>query len=401
MLRKLGRFYSGSELALFVYFFERGEFRVEKGTKKEIMFDRMREKKKEVKIVRRIVFAITLIVLIVGLIGGRAIYKYITEGLQPVDPTSEEVIIVEIPIGSGLDSISSKLAEKGIIKDARVFKYYAKFNNESQFQAGTYDLTKAMTPDELIQSLKTGKLYREPVFTMTIPEGLNLKEIGAVVEKRTGISTDEFMKFVTDEGNIDNFIAKYPSLLTEEIKGEQIKYALEGYLFPATYPFYEEKPTLDTIVGDMLEATIANIRPHLNYLEEQGKSVHWLLTFASLVEKEATSQTERDIIASVFNNRMKQDPEMPLQTDPTVAYAHQVHLTTTLYSDLEIDDPYNTYKYKGLPPGPIANSGKTSIDAVLDPEETSYLFFIAGKDGKPHYAVSYEEHLSNIEKYLK
>lgn len=374
---------------------------MEKGTKKEVMFDRMREKKKEVKIVRRIVFAIALIVLIVGLIGGRAVYKYITEGLQPVDPTSEEVIVVEIPIGSGLDSIASKLAEKGIIKDARIFKYYAKFNNESQFQAGTYDLTKAMTPDELIQSLKTGKLYREPVFTMTIPEGLNLKEIAAVVEKRTGISADDFMTFVTDKGNIDNFIAKYPSLLTEEIKDEQIKFSLEGYLFPATYPFYEEKPTLNTIVGDMLEATIANIRPHFNYLEEQGKSVHWLLTFASLVEKEATSQTERDIIASVFNNRMKQDPEMPLQTDPTVAYAHQVHLTRTMYSDLEIDDPYNTYKYKGLPPGPIANSGKTSIDAVLDPEETNYLFFIAGKDGKPYYAVSYEEHLSNIEKHLK
>ena len=91
-----------------------------------------------------------------------------------------------------MNSIAAKLEEKGIIKDARLFKYYAKFNNESQFQAGTYDLTKAMTPDELIQSLKTGKIYREPVFTMTVPEGLTLEEIANVVEKRTGITAEEF-----------------------------------------------------------------------------------------------------------------------------------------------------------------------------------------------------------------
>lgn len=370
-------------------------------SKKEIMFDRMREKKKEVKIVRRIVFAITLIIVIGGLIGGRTVYKYITEGLQPLDPESEEVTVVEIPIGSGLDSISEKLEEKGIIKDARLFKYYAKFNNEGQFQAGTYSLSKAMTPDELIESLKTGKVYREPVFTMTVPEGLNLKEIAVVVKKRTGIPEKDFMAFVTDATNIDNFIAKYPNLLTEEVKGENIKFALEGYLFPATYPFYEEKPTLNTIVGVMLEATAANVIPHLNYLEEHEKSVHWLLTFASLVEKEATAKSERETIASIFYNRMKPENDMPLQTDPTVAYAHQEHLTTTLYSDLEKDDPYNTYMYKGLPPGPIASSGKSSIDAVLDPEQTNYLFFIAGKDGQPYYAVNYEEHLSNIAKHLK
>ena len=379
---------------------EGGGFRMDNGSKKEVMFDRMREKKKEVKIVRRIVFAIALLVLIVGAIGGRSVYKYIVDGLQPVDPNSEEVIVVEIPIGSGLDSITSKLQEEGVIKDARLFKYYAKFNNNSQFQAGTYNLTKAMTFDELIQSLKTGKVYREPVFTMTIPEGLNLKEIAKVVNKRVGIPEEEFMAFVTDEANIDNFIAKFPNLLSEEIKSENIKFALEGYLFPATYPFYEEKPSLDIIVDEMLRATAANVIPHLNYLQEEEKTVHWLLTFASLVEKEATSQAERDVIASVFVNRMKLEPEMPLQTDPTVAYAHQKHLTTTLFSDLEIDDLYNTYKYAGLPPGPIANAGKSSIDAVLDPEQTSYLFFIAGKDGKPHSAVNYEEHLKNIATYL-
>lgn len=107
------------------------------GSKKDQMFEKMIEQKKEVKIVRRIVFVVALVLIIGGLIGGRAVYKYISEALQPVDPESEEIIEVEIPIGSGLTSISEMLESKGIIKDAKIFKYYAKFNNESQFQAGS------------------------------------------------------------------------------------------------------------------------------------------------------------------------------------------------------------------------------------------------------------------------
>ena len=137
--------------------------------------------------------------------------------------------------------------------------------------------------------------------------------------------------------------------------------------------------------------------PYLNYLEEKEKTVHWLLTFASLLEKEATQKSDRATIASVFYNRLqpknKNQEVMPLQTDPTVAYAHGKHLSVTSYADLEIDDPYNTYKYKGLPPGPIANAGKSSIDAVIDPENTDYLYFLADKTGENHFAKSYEEHL--------
>ncbi len=377
---------------------ERGGLRMDNGSKKDVMLERMREKKKEVKIVRRIVLVITLLVLIVGLIGGRSVYKYITGALQPVDPDSEEVIVVEIPIGSGLDTISAKLAENGIIKDARIFKYYAKFNNESQFQAGTYDLTKAMTLDELIESLKTGRVYREPVFTMTVPEGLTLQQIAAVVEKRTGISEKEFLDYVNDETTINMLMGKYSTILTEDIKAENIKYPLEGYLFPATYPFYEEKPTVATVVDTMIQATATNITPYLDYLQNEEKSVHWLLTFASLLEEEATAKSDRETIASVFYNRLKID--MPLQTDPTVLYALGKHKDRVLYEDLEVQDPYNTYVNKGLPPGPIAGAGKSSLEAVIDPSQTDYLFFLADKEGTNHFTDSYEEHLKNRDLYL-
>jgi len=372
---------------------------VEKESKKDIMFNRMKEKKKEVKIVRRIVLAIVLIVLIGGGIAGYSGYKYVTSALQPLDKNSEETIPVNVEIGSNLDSIAALLEKNKIIKDARVFKYYAKFNNESDFQAGEYALSKSMTLDELIKSLKTGKVYREPVFSMTIPEGRTLEEIAVRVEEKTSYSAKEFMDLVSNPEFIDQMMAKYPNLLTEEIKGENLRHDLEGYLFPATYAYYEEKPSLESIVDEMLKATSKAITPYTEVLAEKEKSVHWLLTFASLLEEEATANTDRETIASVFNNRMKTD--MPLQTDPTVLYALGEHKDRVLYDDLEIDHPYNTYKIQGLPPGPISNPGTVSIEAVLNPSETKYFYFLADKEKKNHFSKTYDEHLAKIEEYLR
>ena len=174
-----------------------------------------------------------------------------------------------------------------------------------------------MTLDELIQSLKTGKVYRTPVFTMTIPEGLTLYQIAKVVEKRIGIPEQEFLDYINNEQTIVDLMGKYPNILSEEILAEDVRYPLEGYLFPATYPFYEEKPTVETVVTTMLDATSDNITPYFAYLEREEKSVHWLLTFASLLEREATAKTDREKIASVFYNRLNDG--MPLQTDPTVS----------------------------------------------------------------------------------
>ncbi|GEN84668.1 hypothetical protein SLU01_29800 [Sporosarcina luteola] len=367
-------------------------------SKKDVMFQKMIEQKKEVKVVRRIVFVVALLFLIGGLLGGRAVYKYISGALQPVDPDSDEVIEVEVPIGSGLSSIAEILEDKGIIKDAKVFKYYAKFNNESQFQAGSYGLSKSMTLDELIESLKTGKVYRTPIFTMTIPEGLTLDQIAKVVEKRAGIPEKQFLDYVNSDETIADLMGRYPNILTEELLAEDVRYPLEGYLFPATYPFFEEKPSVETVVTTMLDATSANITPYFAYLEANEKSVHWLLTFASLLEREATAKTDRETIASVFYNRMQEG--MPLQTDPTVLYALGEHKDRVLYSDLEVQDPYNTYVHTGLPPGPIANAGRSSIEAVVDPSSTDYLYFLADKEGTNHFAKTYEEHLQNRDKYL-
>lgn len=372
---------------------------MEKQSKKDVMFDRMKEKKKEVRVVRRIVLIVALVLLVVVAVVGWQAYSYVTDALEPMDPDSEKVIDVEVPIGSNLDSIAALLEENEVIKDARIYKYYVKFQNESEFQAGNYGLTQSMTLEEITESLKTGKVYHEPLYTINVPEGLTLEEIAErVIAEKTDYSAEQFMEQVQDETYIEELMVKYPELLTEDIKGEDIKFALEGYLFPATYPIYEENPSLTVLIEQMLDATKATIEPYQSVLQEQEKSPHWLLTFASLLEEEATAKSDRQTIASVFYNRMDQD--MPLQTDPTVIYAMGEHKDRLFNSDYEFEDPYSTYTNKGLPPGPIAAAGASSIEAVLDPNQTDYLYFLADSEGKNYFSTSYEQHLQYRDEHI-
>ncbi|PKG45814.1 MULTISPECIES: endolytic transglycosylase MltG [unclassified Planococcus (in: firmicutes)] len=372
---------------------------MEKQSKKDVMFDRMKEKKKEVRVVRRIVLIVALVLLVVVAVAGWQTYSYVTDALEPVDPDSEEVIDVEVPIGSNLDSIAALLEDNGVIKDARIYKYYVKFKNESEFQAGNYGLTQSMTLDEITESLKSGKVYHEPLYTINVPEGLTLEEIAErVIAENTEYTAEQFMEQVQDEAYIDELMVKYPDLLTEEIKGENVKFALEGYLFPATYPIYEENPSLTVLIEQMLDATKANIEPYQSVLQEEEKSPHWLLTFASLLEEEATAKSDRQTIASVFYNRM--DEDMPLQTDPTVIYAMGEHKDRLFNSDYEFEDPYSTYTNKGLPPGPIAAAGASSIEAVLDPNQTDYLYFLADSEGNNYFSTSYEQHLEYRDEHI-
>lgn len=366
---------------------------------KQEMFEKMKERKSEVKVVRKLVAIIALAFLLIFAIGGFVAFSYIKSALEPMDPDSEKEVAVEIPMGSGVTTISQILEEKGIVKNARIFKYYAKFKNESSFQAGDYTMTKAMTLDEIIESLKTGKVYREPVFTLTVPEGLTLEQIAKVVEKNTSYTADEFMAKVTDKVFIETMMGEFPELLTKDILGENIRYPLEGYLYPATYPFYVENPKLEEIIHTMISSMNTMVLAYKAGLTERGLKVHEFVTFASLLEEEATASTDRETIASVFYNRL--EANMPLQTDPTVLYSLGEHKDRVLYEDLEVDNPYNTYKNAGLTPGPIAAPGKSSLEATISPSDTEYLYFLADKEGKNHFAKTYEEHLSNKAKYIE
>lgn len=367
-------------------------------SKKELFLANLHQRQQEAKLVRRIVLIVAFVLIMIIAIVGTSGYFYIKSALQPVNPKSDKEIIVDIPIGSGVNTISQLLEDNGLVKNAKVFKYYVKFKNESNFMAGEYHMNPSMSIQEIIDSLKTGKIMQEPIFTMTIPEGNQLSEIAAIIAEKTKQNEEDIWKQLNDEAFIKGLMAKYPDLLTTEIWAKNIKHPLEGYLFPATYSYYEEKPTLEAIVSEMLDKTESIVKAYETELARDNLTVHQFLTMSSLIEEEATKNVDRKKIASVFYNRIEEG--MPLQTDPTVLYALGEHKDRVLYKDLEVDSPYNTYQNVGLPPGPIANAGTVSMEAALHPDDTDYLYFLASKDGKVYFSKSLNEHNELKAKYI-
>jgi UPF0755 protein len=370
----------------------------EKDRKRDIIRRKMLEHQSEAKIVRKIVMIISILLLLfIVLIGGGG-YLYIQSALKPVDSKSKDQKTVEIPIGSSVTEIATRLETKGIIKNGKVFKYYVKLKNEGGFMAGDYQLSPSMDVPEIVSRLKTGKVLARASFKITIPEGQQLKEIASNMAKATHQKEEDVFNKLNDKEFIKTLMAKYPDLLTDEIMNSSVKYPLEGYLFPATYPFYKPNPSVEEMVTTMLEKTRTVLSAYTEESMDKKLSVHQLLTMASLIEEEATAKADRKKIASVFYNRIKKG--MKLQTDPTVLYAEGKHKDRVLYEDLEVDSPYNTYKNTGLPPGPIANAGKISIEAALEPEETDYYYFIATAEGNVIFTKTLEEHNKEKAKHI-
>jgi UPF0755 protein len=370
----------------------------EKKKIKDTLMKKLLERQEEAKVIRKIVGLVILCLVI--LIGGTAIggYLYVNSALKPVDPDNTDPVKVEIPIGSGVTSIGNILEDKGIVKNSTVFKYYVKFNNEAGFQAGSYDLTPSMTLNEIVNSLKTGKVMRKAEFKITIPEGLQLDQIAEIIAEKSPYKKDEVEKKLNDKKWLEQLKKEYPELITDEILKKEIKRPLEGYLYPATYPFYEKNPSLDSILKKMIAQTNEVLAQYQEAMAANGYTSHELLTLSSLIEEEATEKADRGKISSVFYNRMEEG--MPLQTDPTVLYALGKHKEKTVYKDLKVDSPYNTYQVKGLPPGPIANAGVSSIEAALQPEDTEYYYFLAASNGSVYYSETLDEHNEKKAKYI-
>ncbi|MET3682498.1 UPF0755 protein [Alkalibacillus flavidus] len=357
---------------------------------------------KEASMARKVILIVILVLVILFTIGGYFLYNYIEEGLSPVDPDNDELIEVNIPLGSSVEDIASILEEKDIISNATIFDYYVTFKNETGFQAGDYQMSKSLTMDEIIETLKTGVIMVDPIFRVTIPEGTTIEEIAGIFAEETSINEQEFMDKMNDEAFIQSMMEQYPELLSDDILAEEVRYPLEGYLNALTYPFYEEDPTVEQVVTMMLDETQNQVFQYIDQIDSRNLSIHEALTMASLIENEASEQESRPMISGVFYNRINPDEgeqEMPLQTDPTVLYAKGEHQERVLYEDLEIDHPYNTYQNLGLPPGPISNYHESALEAAVNPEYHNYKYFLHGDDGDVHFAETLEEHNQNIDQY--
>ena len=296
---------------------------------------------------------------------------------------------VTIEIGSGSDAIATVLEENNIIRSKLAFKLYIKLNNVEGLQAGNYELNKNMSVSEIIEVLKTGKVMKDQI-NITFIEGKNMRWIANKIASTTNNTAQDAYNLLQDKAYIDTILNEY-WFITDAITSKDIYYPLEGYLFPDTYAFDGK----DVSVKDIFKAMLDKMESVLTECGAKDKNIHDILTLASIVELEGTDVTSRKTIASVFYNRL--DANMSLGSDVTTYYAYKLDmgerdLTTT---ELYTYNPYNTrgpQMFGKLPVGPIASPSKSSIQAVIAPDNTDYLYFVADKNGKVYFANTLAEH---------
>lgn len=358
------------------------------------------ERRKEDRVVRKIVYILTIGILIVAGILAISGYNYVSAGLKPLDKNDKKLVQVEVPSGSSNRQIGDILEEGEVIRDGMVFNFYTKFKNLTNFQAGYYQFSPNMTLDQISKELQQGG-SAEPLddaSKLTIPEGYDVDKIASLVAKKTDFKKEDFIKVMKDDKFFEQLKTQYPDLLTDAGNAKDVRYRLEGYLFPATYNVHKNR-SLEDLVTQMVDTTNQILTPYYSQIKEQGLNVQEVMTLASLVEKEGVTQSDRKKIAQVFFNRI--EAQMPLQSDISILYALGEHKEVVTIKDTEVDSPYNLYTNTGYGPGPFDNPSQEAILAVLDPTENDYIYFVADiSTGKVYYAKTYEEHMELVEKYV-
>ena len=356
-------------------------------------------RKKESKITRNIVrlFAILLAIIVIG--GGAYGYYYVSNALKPVDVKQTQTVEVEIPAGSSVKQISKILENNKLIRNSKIFNFYIKFKNVAGFKAGFYQLSPSMDINQILGQLADGgKDKSANVAKVVVREGETLTGIAEEVEKSTKYSKEDFMNKVQEQGFIDQLVQKFPRLFKDAQKAQNVRYFLEGYLFPATYDA-DEKKTLQMIIEEMVAKTDSVLSKYYAKISQGDYNVHEILTMASLLEKEGYKLEDRQKIASVFYNRIKKN--MMLQTDISVLYALGEHKEVVTLKDLEVNSPYNLYKNSGLGPGPFNSPSEDAILAAINPAQTDYEYFVADIHTKEvYFAKTYDEHLALKAKYV-
>ncbi|HLR72738.1 MAG TPA: endolytic transglycosylase MltG [Pseudogracilibacillus sp.] len=371
------------------------------GKMEEEKYDELDSKQKEASIVSKIVFRIISILTILMIIVVVSGFFYVKSATGPVDKNNEEDVEIEVPMGSSSSDIAAILSKNDLIKNEMIFKFYLKFKNKSDFQAGEYTLSQSLDFDEIIEELQSGKVEEEPFFKVTIPEGKAAEEIAELFAHRLDFSEKEFLDKLNDEDYISSLQEVYPDLLGDEVLDEDLLVPLEGYLFAGTYEIFEKDPSVEYIIEMMIAQTNELVESELDEIEDGDYSVHEILTLASIIERESKFDEDRPKVAQVFMNRL--DEEMKLQSDITAAYANGEHKVLMTYDDIETDSPYNTYVQTGLPPGPISSPSLESIQAVIEPEGKDFkeLYFYARPNGETFYTKSLEEHEQVKKQYEK
>jgi UPF0755 protein len=332
--------------------------------------------------VKRLLLALAVIVL---LCAAAAAWLLIGVG-RPYKGYAGPEQFVEIPQGAGPAGIARRLAEAGVVRDATTFRLAVWLTGEGRrLQAGEYHFDRAVSARQVVDKLARGEVYLRP---LTFPEGLTMRQMADLYEQKGFGTADAFLA-----------AARNTSLVSSLDPAAE---DLEGYLFPDTYAL-PRRVTADQLIARMVAGFEKALTPEIRQAAAaRGLGVRQLVTLASIVEKETGTASERPLVAAVYANRLKIG--MGLQCDPTVIYAleragrYNGNLTR---DNLMFDSPYNTYRYAGLPPGPIANPGRGSLEAAAHPADVPYRYFVSRNDGTHAFATTLEEHNRNVEEFQR
>lgn len=325
-----------------------------------------------------------LLLVLVLLVVAAASTFYIWRGVALPYQGFEGEQFVTIDSGSSVPAIGRRLAAAGVVRDARAFQIAARIKgDEKRLQAGEYRFDRAASAFEVVERIARGDVFVRPI---TFPEGRTAAEMAVIYEQRGFGPAADFAAAADDPARVKVIDPSAPDL--------------EGYLFPSTYRL-ARSATARTLVQLMVQSFEKAFDADLRAAAAaQGLSVREAVTLASLVEEEAQKPEERPLISAVYHNRLKIG--MGLQCDATVIYALQRagrwngNITK---ADLAMDSPYNTYRYRGLPPGPIANPGRASLEAAVKPADAGYLYYVSRNDGSHAFATTLDEHNRNVQQY--
>jgi UPF0755 protein len=304
------------------------------------------------------------------------------KAIQKPLKSDEDTVIIEVKQGEGFNDILNELDKENKLSSKLLIKLKLTMDKRKvNLSEGIYEINTNATLESLINSLENENGDKDLV-KLTIPEGYSIEEIAKTVEEKEICSKEDFL----------NAVKSYalPSFVKADSKK---RYNLEGFLYPDTYLIKK-----GSNANDLIKTMLNRFNEVLNQIKDETKidikdeDIEKTITIASLIEKEARVPQDRPLISSVIYNRL--DKDMKLQIDAAVIYALGYHVDVVLNKHLEIDSPYNVYKYKGLPVGPIANPGADSIKAALLPEKTDYLYYILQKDGSHYFTDNYEDFLS-------
>ena len=316
--------------------------------------------------------------------------------LVPANANDTQIVEVEIPEGTPVSTMGDILEEQGLIRSSSAFSLLVRVQGAAaNLQAGVHDLSPSMTMPEIVAALQEGA-EEAGMLKVTVNEGLTVDQIAEVVADSTSYSAEDFLNLMSNQEFLAQLVQQYP-ILTDSYNNPNVRYVLEGYLFPATYDVAQGE-TLESLVTQMVDKTNEVLSKYQADIDASSYSLQDIMSIASLVEKEGQTTEDRKLIAGVFYNRLEQG--MPIQSDISVLYALGTHKEMVTYDDLEVDSPYNLYTNAGLPPGPMNSPSEDAIAAALEPTDNDYLYFYANlKTGEVFYTDDYEQHQAWAQEY--